>query len=117
MEIGTQIKKIRELKNFTQEYMAEQLNISQSAYAKMEKDDSDLTISKIKKIAEILNIKVEDLINFNDKYIFNNYSKTENGFYINQASPTEKELYQNHIQSLEKENSFLKELINKLTNK
>lgn len=35
--IGYKIKSIRELKNLTQEYMAEKLDISQAAYSKLEK--------------------------------------------------------------------------------
>ena len=33
-ELGTKIRKVRELKNLTQDYMAEQLNMSQSMYSK-----------------------------------------------------------------------------------
>lgn len=72
--IGLKIKKIRELKSYTQEYMAEQLEVSQSTYARFEKEDADLSISKLKKIALLLNITVEELINFDEKIIFNNYA-------------------------------------------
>ena len=41
--IGYKIKNIRELKNFTQEYMAEKLDISQAAYSKMEKGDTKIS--------------------------------------------------------------------------
>lgn len=42
--IGNKIKNIRELKNFTQEYMAEKLDISQAAYSKLEKGDIKVVI-------------------------------------------------------------------------
>ncbi|WP_229215982.1 helix-turn-helix domain-containing protein [Dyadobacter frigoris] len=32
MEIGEKIKKIRELKNYTQEYMAQKLEMTQAGY-------------------------------------------------------------------------------------
>ena len=116
MEIGTKIKKLRELKNFTQEYMAQQLNVSQSTYSRFEKDDSDLTISMLKQISEILDVKVEDLINFNEKFVFNNYSSNQanQGYIVNN---TQKELYEDHILSLKNQVSHLKDLINKLTEK
>lgn len=76
--IGLKIKKIRELKNYTQEYMAEQLAISQTTYARFEKEDADLTISKLKKISHLLEITIEELINFDEKIIFNNYGGINN---------------------------------------
>ena len=36
MELGIKIKKIRESKNYTQEYMSNKLNISQNTYSKIE---------------------------------------------------------------------------------
>ena len=41
--IGNKIKNIRELKNLTQEYLAEKLDISQAAYSKMEKGDTKIS--------------------------------------------------------------------------
>lgn len=116
-EIGTKIKKIREFKNFTQEYMAEKLGISQSQYAKLEKEDSDLTISRIQKIADILDVKFEDLLKFNEKYVFNNYSQTENGFNINESSKYEREIAEKHINHLTKEIEHLRGLLDKVLSK
>jgi transcriptional regulator with XRE-family HTH domain len=45
MELGTKIKKIRELRNLTQEYLADQLGISQPAYSKLELHISKNTFS------------------------------------------------------------------------
>ena len=89
--------------------MAEKLEVSQSTYARFEKDDSDLTISKLEKIAEVLEIKVEDLINFNDKFIFNNYTSNQSnqGYIINQFSYNEKKLYEDKIKLLEDKISYL----------
>jgi len=120
MEIGTKIKKIRELKNLTQDYMAQQLNVSQSTYSRIEKDDDgDLTLAQLKQISEILEVKVEDLINFNDKFIFNNFTSNQanQGYIVNNISPVEKELYEKHIGTLEKEVEHLKQLIDKLSSK
>ena len=46
--------------------MAQQLNVSQSTYSRFEKEDGDLTVSQLNKIAELLEIKVDDLINFDE---------------------------------------------------
>lgn len=110
MEIGTKIRKVRELKSYTQEYMATRLGISQPAYAKLEKDDSDLTLSRIKNIADILEIKVEDLINFSDKYIFNNHGTAhDKSFSVNYQGLDDKQrlLYEKTITLLEEKISLL----------
>lgn len=119
MEIGVKIKKIRELRSYTQDFMADMLGVSQSTYSRFEKDEGDLTISQLNKIAEVLDVKVEDLINFDEKFVFNNYSSNQanQGYIINNISPVEKELYENHIGTLKKEVEYLKQLLDKLSDK
>lgn len=41
----------------TQEFMAMELEVSQSNYGRLEKDDSRLTVPKLIKIAEVLEVK------------------------------------------------------------
>ena len=50
--IGSRIKRIREEKGIKQEYMAYELDISQSNYGRLEKQDSRLTVPKIQKLLE-----------------------------------------------------------------
>lgn len=108
MVLGIKIKKIRELRNLTQDYVAKQLDISQSTYSRIEKDDGDLTVSQLNKIAEILEVKVEELINFNDKVVFNNYANSTQGYIIHQyVSDKERELYEKTIKLLEDKIKFL----------
>ena len=47
--VGSRIKRIREEKGIKQEYMAYELDISQSSYGRLEKQDSRLTVPKIQK--------------------------------------------------------------------
>lgn len=109
MEIGTKIKKVRELRNYTQDYMAERLDISQSTYARIENNEGELQYSKLQKISEILDIRIEDLINFNDRFIFNNYTSNQanQGYIINQFSDNEKKLYEDKIKLLEEKIAYL----------
>ncbi len=71
MKIGENIKKLRELKNFTQAHMATQLDMSISGYAKIEKDRTDVSLSKIARIAEILETDISKILNFDAKTVFN----------------------------------------------
>lgn len=68
-DIARNIKQIRELKSFTQEYMAQQLDISQPAYAKIEQGLTVLKIDRLQHIADILEVDVSALLN--TTHIFN----------------------------------------------
>lgn len=56
------IRLARNEKKYSQEYMAEKLNISQNSYHKLENGYTKLTVSKLKKIAVILNTNASNLI-------------------------------------------------------
>lgn len=71
MDVGRNIKQIRELKNFTQSYMADQLNMSIGGYSKIETGQTDVSLSKIQQIAEILDTDLSTILNFDAKNIFN----------------------------------------------
>ncbi|MBW1657123.1 helix-turn-helix transcriptional regulator [Flavobacterium quisquiliarum] len=107
--IKNKIKNIRELKNYTQEYMAERLGVTQAGYSKIEKGKTSLSYEKLVDIGKILDVTVEDIISFDyDKYFsnFNNNKITgnNNGSILINAdnSSVLKELYEDKIQLLEK---------------
>ena len=47
-------------KNFTQEYMADQLSISQTHYSKIERGIKNITLERFIKIGEILEVDPKD---------------------------------------------------------
>lgn len=105
--IGYKIKNIRELKNFTQEYMAEKLDISQAAYSKMEKGDTKISQDKLNKIAEILEVNPDDITDFDNKKVlnsFNNVKGSNNGIitYNEKDMILIRQLYEDKIALLEK---------------
>lgn len=61
--IVANIRKVRELRNYTQDYLAAKLNISQNAYSKIELGYSSITLRRLIEIAEILEISLTDLVN------------------------------------------------------
>lgn len=71
MNIGDNIKKFRELKNITREALAAELDMSVSGYSKIERNEIDLTISRIQKIAQILEVDMSQILNFDASQIFN----------------------------------------------
>ena len=72
MNIGEKIKKVRELRDYSQEYMAVQLKMTQGGYSNLEQN-GDPTYSKLKKIASIFDLSLTDLINFDEKRALSNY--------------------------------------------
>ena len=118
MKLGNKVKKLRELKNFTQEYMANHLEMTTSGYGKIERDESDVSYQKLEKIATLLGVKVEDIINFNETLIFNvmhNQIGIENGYVVqNSSSEKEKELYEMIIANQKEEINSMRKIIEKL---
>lgn len=55
------IRKIRIERKFTQEYMAEQMSISQTYYSRMERGEKDITLSRLFKILKIFGLEINDL--------------------------------------------------------
>jgi transcriptional regulator with XRE-family HTH domain len=117
LKIGHKIKKLRELKNLTQEHMAKSIGISQGAYSRMELGDTEITYTKLEKISEELVMKPEEIIAFNESLVFNVMNnQTGNGLVINNNQITEedKNLYQQQISLLKEENTYLKKVIDGL---
>lgn len=61
MKIGEKIRQARLLKGYSQENMAELLQISTTAFGDIERSKTELTISRAQKIANLLDINVLEL--------------------------------------------------------
>ncbi|WP_179415641.1 helix-turn-helix domain-containing protein [Mucilaginibacter sp. E4BP6] len=60
--IAANIRNKREYRNYTQEYLAAKLAISQNAYSKIELGYTKITVERLFQIAEVLGFEVADLI-------------------------------------------------------
>lgn len=101
--IGQRIKKLREEKGITQETMAQQLDVTQSNYGRLEKDDRRLNVVKLLKIVRILNVNIS--------YIFNEVINEVKEEEIASFSNTNKEVYDILVESLRAEIQHLKDEI------
>jgi transcriptional regulator with XRE-family HTH domain len=116
-KLGYKILKIRESKDYTQEYMAQQLNISQNVYSKLERGEVKITTDRLTMISEILQVPEESLMK-DDFNIFNIHNNTYG--YIETLKEENKELFQKlteHIDYLKQENMRLIKIIENLTTK
>lgn len=97
--IGLKIRKVRELKDFSQGFVADKLLVSQSTYSDIENGKQLVSKEKLEKIAEVLGVTTEMLENFSDQVVFNSCSQSgvSNTYHI--TNPIEKinELYEELI--------------------
>lgn len=116
-KLGQNIKKIRELNNFTQKYMASMLNMTQGNYARIESGEINISETRLSKIAEALNCKPVDIISLDTKQLFSHKNtgmnteilpESEDKSVINyKISPELKQLYEERIDYLK---SYIEEL-------
>ena len=108
------LKQLRELKNFTQDYVAQQLGLSTRAYSKIESGETQLTINRLNEIASILGIDPIEALGFNHQNIFNNCKQEGNyntlGKSTYQLPEKLIEQYEQRIAHLEGEIMYLREL-------
>jgi transcriptional regulator with XRE-family HTH domain len=76
--IAQNIRKIRDIRGFSQEFVAEKLNLSQSAYSKIEQGKTVLTEDLKEKIAATLEVGKKLLESYNDNMIFNYCNQSGN---------------------------------------
>lgn len=80
MILGNRVKRIRELKNYSQKYLADRMDISQSAYSKLETGETKISDEKLSQIAEILEVKPEDIKEFDSQKYFNSVGDVEGNY-------------------------------------
>ncbi len=121
---GDNIKKIRMMKGYTQEYMADKLGIAQNTYSKYENNSEKLPFETIERIAEVLEVSLNEITS-NDPIIINNQSSNKGAqgrienYYSDQKDLFEKliESKNREIESLTRQLEKMYEIINLLKDK
>lgn len=110
MTLGEKLKRARISKNFTQEYLADILSVSQKTYSNFENDRSKPDFAQVEDIAKALDVSVLDFLS-GDSMSFN-YDNTHggnNGFiYQNQLPDKLIEQYEERIKELKEQLEFWK---------
>lgn len=98
------IKKFRELKNLTRDQVAADLNMSLSGYSKLERGEVDLTLGKLNKISQVLNVSISQILNFDVSNVFNVHgNQTVNGVEVKEQNNYHDTYKDKYIDMLEKE--------------
>ncbi len=107
VETRKKIRSLREIKGYSQEFMAEKLDISQRTYSKIESGQVKLDLERLKAIADLLEVEFINLLDDNATSTFNNYSKVKNFGNVYISS-------QDYIEHLIEENKYLKQQVERL---
>jgi transcriptional regulator with XRE-family HTH domain len=86
MTIGEKIRHFRELKNYSQENMAEMLQISVKAYARIERNQTDVSISRLNQIANVLGANPLEIMMLGEKTFYYVHTSKNEGVVINNGS-------------------------------
>lgn len=117
--IGEKIRKIRSIKGYSQEYMAEVMKISQAAYSDIENNKTKINLDRIQELAKIFRIDVNDLISFDENQVFNNtFNENSKGFFnvqkvMNENFDNERKVYKEQIKDLKEEINYLRNKLDK----
>ncbi len=108
MTLGEKLKKARMHKNFTQEYLAEMLNVSQKTYSNFENDRSKPAFAQVEDIAKVLDMSVLDFLS-GDNVTINSTNGDHSGFiYQNQLPEKLIEQYEERIKELKEQVEYWK---------
>jgi transcriptional regulator with XRE-family HTH domain len=116
VSVSENIRLIRESRGFSQDYIAQKLEVTQQAYSQMEKNPDTITLKRLKLLSKILDVNLITLLGEDNTYLQQNYNQSgSNGQFANKMefypSDNEKDLYERLINQLKEEIIFLKENI------
>ena len=123
MNVSDKIRFMRRLKGWSQEEMAEKLEMSPNSYANIERGETDVQISRLEQIAKIFGMDLRELMSFGERNIL--YFFGDNNTITNQhvlqalnASPEtlmmELQKRQVLLEQKDKEIQYLKEIVSLL---
>ena len=114
-KVINKIRDIRKDKGYSHEYMAHLLDISQVAYSKIEKNETKLTVERLFKIAEILEAKIEDILDIKADKVYKQDLKDNSIGHqeIQNMYQDNKEVYEKLIASKDEQIALLKSLLDK----
>jgi transcriptional regulator with XRE-family HTH domain len=110
------IKEIRESQGLSQESVAYELNISQQAYSRIEKNPDSASVKRIRDLSNVFGVSLASLIGEEDTYIQQNFQ--QQGGHASSVvhvhgtmNLMEKEMYEGHLKDLRQQIETLTEII------
>ena len=110
-KILKKIRETRKLKGLSHESMAFELDMSPSAYNKLERSETTLSLERLLKIRQILDLPYSDLFEIKTGDTFNQDLKDNAVGYVKHLYQENKEVTQKLIETQQSEIQFLRELL------
>ena len=109
--LGSQIRILRAIKGLTQSNVANEIKITASAFAKIERGESDISISRIEEIAKVFKLSASKLISLADSL----YEQSAGGI-VSNSYETELQNLKSQVTRLHKKVESLSERLRKIEN-
>ncbi len=117
INVGQNIRRIREFKNLTQEAVAEKSGLSVSTYGNIERGEADVNFRKLADIAEALEVQEEDILLMGNTVSNNTFNNHDNSIgCINTGNPVfniDKAILEKLLKDKDEEIAFLRGLVGK----
>ncbi len=116
---GQKLRLFREFRNYSQEYIAEKLGITQTSYSRIENNRTRITAERLGQLAVILNVPTTELLSDNEPVIQCNDSSLHHLTFTQKDEWSEmlenmRQHYEQFISSKDERISFLENEVNKL---
>ena len=115
-ETLNRIIEIREGQGLSQEAVAYQLNISQQAYSRIEKNPDSASLKRLRDLSSVFGVSLASLVGEEDTYIQQNFQ--QQGGHASSIvhvhgtmNIVEKEMYEGHVKDLRQQIDTLTEII------
>jgi len=112
IELGENIRKIRELKGFSQQNLADEIKVDQKTISRIEKGEISPKFETLVSISKVLSVNISQILSFNESLIFNNYNQYQQGgnynAYINTEIEKVEELYKQLLKEKDEVIALLK---------
>lgn len=109
--ISKNIRKYRELKGYSQEYMAHELDITQASYAKIENNTTKINVERLFAIAKVLEMDAGEILELNKQTIYNQTNNTNAFGNIEKFHQDNKEAYEQIIKAKDEQIALLKAML------
>ncbi len=116
MNINEKIRKIREMRDYSQEYVAGKMKMTQGGYSNLEKH-TDISYSTLEKISNILEVNIIDLITYDEKNILSNHLASKDKEHHIITTENLKSQYEIRILEKERQIAFLQDILQRIVPK
>jgi transcriptional regulator with XRE-family HTH domain len=102
--VSERLKQIRLKKNYSQEYVASKIGLSQKAYSKIENNETRLSVETLLVLSDILETPIAEFFTNSQNPILNDFSSARTGdnvIYKHEVNQKMQELYTQLVQAKE----------------